>query len=135
MSRRTRKVRVGRVVSAKMDKTVVIAMEWQQTHPIYKKRIRRITKLLAHDEKSESSIGDRVSITSTRPFSKTKRWRVSEILQRRDVAEIKPIELDEALQREFERVPNVDPPTESVQEAAETDTVEVEPESVEEDKK
>ena len=79
MSRRTRKVRVGRVVSAKMDKTVVVAMEWQQTHPIYKKRIRRITKLLAHDEKSESSIGDRVSITSTRPFSKNKRWRVSDI--------------------------------------------------------
>jgi small subunit ribosomal protein S17 len=126
MNQKTRKVRVGHVVSTKMDKTVVVAVEWQRTHPLYKKRIRRITKLLAHDEKSESSIGDHVSITSTRPFSKTKRWRINQILQRRDVAEIKPIELDEALQAEFAKMPSVDPPTEDAQATVETDTVETE---------
>ena len=102
MSRGRRKARVGRVVSDKMDKTVVVAIEWRQTHRLYKKSVRRFTNLVAHDEQNESTVGDQVSIIETRPLSKTKRWRVSEILQRRDVPEIKPVEVDETLEKELQ---------------------------------
>ena len=102
MSRGRRKVRVGRVVSDKMDKTVVVAIEWRQTHRLYKKSVRRFTKLVVHDEQNDSTVGDQVSIVETRPLSKTKRWRVSEVLQRRDVPEIKPVEVDQTLEREIQ---------------------------------
>ena len=101
MSRGNRKIRIGRVVNDGMDKTVMVLVEWRQKHPLYKKSVRRFTKLVAHDEKNESSIGDQVSIIETRPMSKTKRWRVSEIIQRREVAEIKPVEVDETLEYEL----------------------------------
>ena len=102
MSRGRRKARVGRVVSDKMDKTVVVAIEWRQTHPLYKKSVRRFTKLVVHDEQNDSTVGDQVSIVETRPLSKTKRWRVSEVLKRRDVPEIKPVEVDETLEKEIQ---------------------------------
>ena len=102
MSRGRRKTRVGRVVSDKMDKTVVVAIEWRQTHRLYKKSVRRFTNLVAHDEQNESTVGDQVSLIETRPLSRTKRWRVSEILQRRDVPEIKPIEVDATLEKEIQ---------------------------------
>jgi small subunit ribosomal protein S17 len=77
-----RKVRVGRVVSDKMDKTVVVAVERLVAHPLYKKRIRRTSKLKAHDELNQCRIGDTVRVVETRPLSKTKRWRVVEIVAR-----------------------------------------------------
>ncbi len=76
-----RKTREGRVVSDKMDKTVVVAVEDRVKHPLYGKVIRRTSKLKAHDEK-ECGVGDRVLLMETRPLSATKRWRVVEILER-----------------------------------------------------
>ncbi|MBI4329394.1 MAG: 30S ribosomal protein S17 [Chloroflexi bacterium] len=75
------KTRVGRVVSNKMQKTVVVAVEWRKTHRVYKKSFRRITRFKAHDEESRCRIGDTVRIVETRPLSKDKRWRVTEVLQ------------------------------------------------------
>lgn len=80
MVRGRRKVRVGRVVSDKMNKTVVVAVEWRQTHPLYSKSVKRITKFHAHDEDNTSKEGDVVTIVETRPLSKTKRWRVTQVV-------------------------------------------------------
>jgi small subunit ribosomal protein S17 len=77
-----RKVREGLVVSDKMDKTVVVAVEDQVKHPLYGKVIRRTSKLKAHDEQNSCGIGDRVLLMETRPLSATKRWRVVEILEK-----------------------------------------------------
>lgn len=77
-----RKVREGRVVSDKMDKTVVVAVESLVPHPIYGRRIRRTKKFKAHDEENQCRTGDVVRIIETRPLSKEKRWRVVEILRR-----------------------------------------------------
>ena len=80
--RNLRKVRVGRVVSNKMNKTVVIAIEDNVKHPVYGKIIKRTLKVHAHDENNVCGIGDKVEIMETRPFSKTKRWRVVEIIEK-----------------------------------------------------
>ncbi len=80
--RNLRKVRVGRVVSDKMDKTVVVAIEDNVKHPVYGKIIKHTLKVHAHDEKNECGIGDKVSIMETRPLSKTKRWRVVTIIEK-----------------------------------------------------
>ncbi len=77
-----RKVRDGLVVSDKMDKTVVVAVEDRVQHPLYKKTLRRTNKLKAHDEQNSCGVGDRVLLMETRPLSATKRWRVVEILER-----------------------------------------------------
>ncbi len=77
-----RKVREGLVVSDKMDKTVVVAVEDQVKHPLYGKVIRRTSKLKVHDEQNSAGIGDRVLLMETRPLSATKRWRVVEILEK-----------------------------------------------------
>ena len=77
-----RKVRVGRVVSDKMNKTVVVAVERRVKHRLYGKMLKRITKFKAHDEKNEYRVGDVVRIAETRPLSKTKRWRVVELIER-----------------------------------------------------
>ncbi len=77
-----RKVRIGVVVSDKMDKTVVVAVMRSYRHPIYKKTIRRTKKYMAHDEQNECRVGDRVEIVETRPLSRRKRWRVRQILER-----------------------------------------------------
>jgi small subunit ribosomal protein S17 len=77
-----RKVREGLVVSDKMDKTVVVAVEDRVKHALYGKIIRRTTKYKAHDERNECGIGDRVRLMETRPLSATKRWRVVEILEK-----------------------------------------------------
>ena len=78
----SRKVRVGKVVSDKMDKTVVVIVEDRVAHPIYKKIIGRTYRLKAHDENNECGIGDRVRVMETRPLSKDKRWRVVEIIEK-----------------------------------------------------
>jgi len=80
--RNLRKTRVGKVVSDKMDKTVVVAIIDNVKHPLYKKIIKRTVKLKAHDEKNECRIGDRVEVMETRPLSKDKRWRVTNIIER-----------------------------------------------------
>ena len=80
--RNLRKTRIGRVVSNKMDKTAVVAIEDSYRHPLYNKIIRRTVKFKAHDENNECNIGDRVMIMETRPLSKTKRWRVVEIIEK-----------------------------------------------------
>ena len=77
-----RKTIVGRVVSNKMDKTVVVAIEDNVKHPIYGKIIKRTLKLHAHDEENVCGIGDKVEVMETRPLSKTKRWRVVEIIEK-----------------------------------------------------
>jgi small subunit ribosomal protein S17 len=88
-----RKTRVGRVVSNKMDKTVVVTVETLRHHPLYKKTIRRVVKFKAHDEKNECRLGDTVKIIETRPLSKEKRWRVAEIITKREVVEVQPKEI------------------------------------------
>jgi small subunit ribosomal protein S17 len=81
-TRGRRKVREGLVVSDKMDKTVIVAVEDQVKHPLYGKVMRRTNKLQAHDEQNACSIGDRVLLMETRPLSATKRWRIVEILEK-----------------------------------------------------
>ena len=80
--RNLRKTRTGRVVSNKMDKTVVVAVEDHVKHPLYKKIVNRTYKLKAHDENNEFMIGDVVKVMETRPLSKDKRWRVVELISR-----------------------------------------------------
>ena len=80
--RNLRKVRVGIVVSNKMDKTVVVAIEDNVKHPIYGKIVKHTLKVHAHDENNECGVGDKVSVMETRPLSKTKRWRVVTIVEK-----------------------------------------------------
>ena len=80
--RNLRKTRVGKVVSDKMDKTVVVAIEDNVKHPLYKKIIKKTIRLNAHDENNSCGVGDRVLIMETRPLSKDKRWRVAEIIEK-----------------------------------------------------
>ncbi|MEG6586980.1 MULTISPECIES: 30S ribosomal protein S17 [Dendrosporobacter] len=80
--RNERKTRIGKVVSDKMDKTVVVAIERLVQHPLYKKSMKKTVKFKAHDENNDSHIGDTVEIMETRPLSKDKRWRVIEVLER-----------------------------------------------------
>ncbi|MGI9860710.1 30S ribosomal protein S17 [Moorella naiadis] len=82
LERNYRKIRVGNVVSDKMDKTVVVAVEDRVRHPLFNKIIRNTRKFKAHDEKNECHIGDKVKIMETRPLSKDKRWRVVEIMEK-----------------------------------------------------
>jgi small subunit ribosomal protein S17 len=77
-----RKKRTGRVVSNKMDKTIVVAIDRMVKHEVYKKYVRRRSKCVAHDENNECNVGDKVILSETRPLSKTKRWRVSEIVEK-----------------------------------------------------
>lgn len=87
------KTRVGRVVSDRMDKTVVVAVETFKRHPLYKKAVRRTIKYKAHDEKNECQLGNMVRIVETRPLSKEKRWRVAEIMARKEVVKVEPKEI------------------------------------------
>ena len=80
--RNERKTRIGKVVSDKMDKTVVVAVERLVQHPLYKKAVKKTVKFKAHDENNESNVGDKVEIMETRPLSKDKRWRVIEIIEK-----------------------------------------------------
>lgn len=80
--RALRKTRVGKVVSDKMDKTIVVAIEDSVQHPLYKKVIKRTYKLKAHDEENQCGIGDKVKVMETRPLSKDKRWRLIEVIEK-----------------------------------------------------
>ena len=90
------KSRTGRVVSDKMDKTVVVAVETPKRHSLYKKNIKRMTRYKVHDENNECRVADLVRITETRPLSKDKRWRVAEILTKGKVVEVSPEQIDAA---------------------------------------
>ena len=80
--RSLRKVKIGKVVSNKMQKSIVVSIERRVPHPIYKKYFSKTTKLMAHDEKNEARIGDIVKIMETRPLSRSKRWRLVEIVEK-----------------------------------------------------
>ena len=82
VERALRKTRVGKVVSDKMDKTIVVAVETSVKHPLYGKIIKRTYKLKAHDENNECKIGDKVKVMETRPISKEKRWRLVEVVEK-----------------------------------------------------
>ena len=80
--RNVRKYRIGKVISDKMDKTVVVAIEELKQHKLYKKPVKRTVRFHAHDEKNDAHVGDKVAIMETRPLSKTKRWRVVKVVER-----------------------------------------------------
>ena len=82
MERNLRKTRTGKVISDKMDKTIVVAIEEHVKHPLYKKIVKDTYKLKAHDENNECRVGDKVKVMETRPLSKDKRWRLVEIVER-----------------------------------------------------
>jgi small subunit ribosomal protein S17 len=85
--------KVGVVVSNKMDKTAVVAVERRYPHPLYRKIVRRTKKYKVHDAQNSSNLGDIVRIVETRPISKEKRWRIAEVLTKGNVAELKPTEV------------------------------------------
>jgi len=87
------KVRLGRVIRDKMDKTVVVAVEVTTHDPLYHKKIKKAIKYKAHDENKQSKVGDQVKIVETRPLSHDKRWRVAEVIVKGEVVEIKPQEI------------------------------------------
>ena len=95
----------GFVVSDKMDKTVVVNVARRKQHPLYRKVINRSKRFKAHDAANECSVGDLVRILETRPISKDKRWRVIEILQRGDVAEVSPEQIGRTLEEEVQATP------------------------------
>ncbi|MBI4304040.1 MAG: 30S ribosomal protein S17 [Chloroflexi bacterium] len=87
------KTRTGRVISNKMEKTVVVAVETARNHPIYKKTIKRVVKYKVHDPKSQCGEGDVVRIVESRPISREKHWRVAEVVAKKEVAAVKPAEI------------------------------------------
>ncbi|NOQ17633.1 MAG: 30S ribosomal protein S17 [Dehalococcoidales bacterium] len=88
-----RKTRVGRVVSDRMDKTVVVAVETPRRHPLYKKVMKRAVKYKAHDEGNKCGLGDIVRIEETRPLSRLKRWRIAEVITKGNIVEVQPKEI------------------------------------------
>ena len=103
-----RKIRYGRIVNDKMDKTVVVAVETPRRHPVYKKTVKRAVKYKAHDEENKSKAGDFVKIVETRPLSKQKRWRVAEIITKVEVIDVKPEEItEEVLEDKSENIPDI----------------------------
>ena len=94
------KIKIGQVLSNKMNKTIIVQVESYRHHPIYKKTMRNIVNYKVHDEKNECAVGDTVKIAETRPISKEKRWRVSEILIRAAAIEVKPEEIEPKFEKE-----------------------------------
>ena len=114
MSKELRKIRIGRVISTKMESTAIVSYQWKMNHPIYKKAVRKTTKFYVHDINNRCRIGDLVRIEEVRPISKQKRWRVLEILERREIAEVKPIDIDQTILAEAAtRTINVEPKTQT----------------------
>jgi small subunit ribosomal protein S17 len=96
-----RKVRTGSVVRTKQDKTAIVEMVWKQRNRLYRKQVRRIARFYVHDPENQCRLGDVVRIEETRPISKTKHWRLMEILERRQVAEVRPIDLESDVEPVF----------------------------------
>ena len=132
MAKEMRKVRTGAVVRAGMEQTAVVEMVWKQRHRLYRKPMRRVTRFYVHDPLNQCRVGDMVRIQETRPISKTKRWRLLEILHRRQLADVQPIELETDIDAaiaepaaEVEPVEEVAAEVEAVEKpAAEVETVE-----------
>ena len=130
MAKSMRKVRTGSVVGAKMDKTAVVEMVWKQRNRLYRKQVRRVARFKVHDPLNQCQLGDVVRIEETRPISKTKHWRLMEILERRQVAEVRPFELES----DAETAPEVLEPLATSEEPKEADEEELsESEEPEED--
>src|SRR3989304_658231 len=124
-----RKVRDGTVVSDKMQKTVLVAVEEHVRHRLYKKRVRRLHRFMAHDEREDSKMGDRVRIVEAAPISRRKRWRVVEILHRAELPEVAPESIDLDLLGEVKRGEEATPVAAPVAEAAgDVEEIAVEPE-------
>ena len=96
-----RKDRVGIVVGTNLDRTAVVEMVWKQRHRVYRKQMRRISRFYVHAPESLCSVGDTVRIEETRPISKTKHWRLMEIIQRKQLADVQPIELENDITSEL----------------------------------
>ncbi|MSQ06282.1 MAG: 30S ribosomal protein S17 [Dehalococcoidia bacterium] len=94
MAKEMRKVRTGAVVRTTMDQTAVVEMVWKQPHQVYGKPMRRVARFYVHDPQRQCQVGDVVKIEETRPISKTKHWRLMEVVERRQVAEVRPIDLE-----------------------------------------
>ena len=94
MAKFMRKVRTGSVVRVSMDRTAVVEMVWKQRSRLYRKQVRRLARFMVHDPESKCLVGDTVRIEETRPISKSKHWRLLEILSRRQVADVRPIDLE-----------------------------------------
>ena len=101
MAKEMRKIRTGAVVRTGMAQTAVVEMVWKQRHRLYRKQMRRVTRFYVHDPENQCRVGDTVRIQETRPISKTKHWRLLEILHRRQVADVQPIELETDLDAEI----------------------------------
>ena len=94
MVKSMRKVRTGSVVRVSMDRTAVVEMVWKQRNRLYRKQVRRLARFMVHDPENRCLVGDTVRIEETRPISKSKHWRLLEILSRREVADVRPIDLE-----------------------------------------
>ena len=129
-----RKRRTGTVVSSKNDKTVIVAVSRAARHRLYRKVIRQTKRYAVHDPENQATVGDLVTIEESRPVSKTKRWRLVEVMTEREVAEVAPEILDEALVDEMQRTAAraaaeaAAEATEAEPETAETEAAAVEPE-------
>ena len=130
MAKTMRKVRTGSVVGSGMDKTAVVEMVWKQRNRLYRKMERRVARFKVHDPLNQCRLGDVVRIEETRPISKTKHWRLLEILERRQVAEVRPIELEgdaataESTPEVFEPVATSEEPEEDIEELPESEAPE-----------
>ena len=127
MSKDMRKVRTGSVVRTGQEKTAVVEMVWKQRHRLYRKQVRRVARFHVHDPLNQCQPGDVVRIQEVRPISKSKRWRLLEIMERRQVAEVRPIDLeaDAQLLLETEEATELNT-NEEVNGSAEVEDIEVE---------
>jgi len=123
-----RKVRVGAVVRTNQDKTAIVEMVWKQRHRIYRKQMRRVARFYVHDEQNQCRLGDTVRIEETRRISKNKHWRLLEILERKQVADVRPIDLETDVGQEITQ-PRIVAAEARAEAAAES--VDDEPEAVE----
>ena len=125
-----RKVRTGSVVRVSMDRTAVVEMVWKQRNRLYRKQVRRLARFMVQDPESKCLLGDTVRIEETRPISKSKHWRLLEILSRREVADVRPIDLEaDAVMEE----PASEQPVDQAEEEDEEQTKEITDEPTTED--
>ena len=136
MARTSRKVRVGAIGRTNHDKTAIVEMVWKQRHRLYRKQVRRIARFYVHDPENKCRLGDTVRIEETRRISKNKHWRLMEILESKQIAEVRPIdvETDVSLEMTQPRVLAAEARAEAAaSEAAEAESAVEEPEAVEEE--
>ena len=120
MARIMRKVRVGAVVRTNQDKTAIVEMVWKQRHRLYRKQMRRVARFYVHDPENQCRLGDTVRIEETRRISKNKHWRLMAIVERKQVADVRPIDLETDVGQEITQPRIV--AAEARAEAAEADT-------------